>query len=49
MVKILLHHIEHRILDVSVLLGIHLTEVELYAEQEVAAKDVAVDVFHIFG
>ena len=44
-----LQHIIHSSLDVSVLLGVYLAEVELDAEQEVAAKDIAVDVFHIFG
>ena len=48
-VSFYLQHVEHRILDFAVLLGVYLAEVELDAEQEVAAKDIAVDVFHIFG
>ena len=32
-----LQHVEHRILDVAVFLGVYLAEVELDAEQEVAA------------
>ena len=45
----LLHHIEHRALDIAIFLGIHFSEVELDAEQEVTAEDVAVYVFHIFS
>ena len=44
-----LQHVEHRILDLAVLLSVYLAEVELYAEQEVTAKDVVIYVFHIFG
>ena len=43
----ILKHILHCLLDITILLGVHLTEVERHIEKEIASENILISVFHI--